>query len=145
MPLIRYRIGDVGAWEEGPCPCGRGLPRLREVRGRVTDFLVGPDGRLVSGVFLATYVVAHRPALGQVQIHQNEVGKICYRLRPGPGFDRPRDTAYLVRAARQYLGEATEVEWEFVDAPIPAEASGKFTFCRSTVLPSFAGGKRVER
>src|SRR5262249_36293897 len=53
MPLIRYRIGDLGAWADGPCPCGRGLPRLRNVAGRVTDFLVGCDGRLVSGVYLA--------------------------------------------------------------------------------------------
>src|SRR5262249_16951702 len=76
MPLIRYRIGDVGSWEEGICPCGRALPRLRSVEGRVTDFLVGSDGRLVSGVFLATYVVAHRPSLGQVQIHQDRAGEI---------------------------------------------------------------------
>src|SRR5262249_29218268 len=74
MPLIRYRIGDLGAWEEGTCACGRGLPRLRSVAGRVTDFLVGADGRLVSGVFLATYLVAQRPSLGQVQIHQEKAG-----------------------------------------------------------------------
>ena len=74
MPLIRYRIGDMAAWADGLCPCGRGLPRLERVSGRVTDFLVGADGRLVSGVFLATYVVAHRPSLGQVQIRQHRAG-----------------------------------------------------------------------
>ena len=73
MPLIRYRIGDLGSLTEGDCPCGRGLPRLAALHGRSTDFLVGSDGRLVSGVFLATYVVAQRPSLGQVQIS------------PGPG------------------------------------------------------------
>src|SRR4029079_2619649 len=41
MPLIRYRIGDLGSWMNGPCPCGPSLPRLREVSGRVTEFLVG--------------------------------------------------------------------------------------------------------
>ena len=51
MPLIRYRIGDMAAWADGPCPCGRGLPRLERVAGRVTDFLIGADGRLVSGVY----------------------------------------------------------------------------------------------
>ena len=53
----------------------------------MTDFLVGADGRLVSGVFLATYVVAHRPSLGQVQIDQRRAGHVVYRLCPGPGFD----------------------------------------------------------
>lgn len=102
MPLIRYRIGDMGTWEEGQCPCGRGLPRLREVSGRVTDFLVGADGRLVSGVYLATYVVARRTSLGQVQILQEEPGRVRYRIKPGPSSrgettwitskGKPRDT-----------------------------------------------------
>ncbi len=73
MPLIRYRIGDLGAWAAGTCRCGRGLPRLERVAGRVTDFLVGCDGRLVSGVYLATYVVAQRRAWGR-----------CRFIRIGP-------------------------------------------------------------
>src|SRR5262249_55637025 len=74
MPLIRYRVGDVGSWDEGPCPCGRGLPRLKEVAGRVTDFLVGGDGRLVSGAFLSVALVARRTSLGRVQIEQHQAG-----------------------------------------------------------------------
>ena len=70
MPLIRYRIGDMAAWADGPCPCGRGLPRLERVAGRVTDFLVGADGRLVSGVYLGHL---RRGAAAE----------------PGPGADSP--------------------------------------------------------
>jgi phenylacetate-CoA ligase len=136
MPMIRYRIGDVGAWEEGDCACGRQLPRLRQVHGRVTDFLVGGDGRLVSGVFLATYVVAGRPSLGQVQILQERAGEIVYRIRPGRKFDQAEDFAYLERASREYLGKQVKVGFTLVDA-LPAESSGKFLFSRSTVTPSF--------
>ena len=46
MPLIRYRIGDVAASQAGPCSCGRGLPRLEGLQGRVTDFLVARTGAL---------------------------------------------------------------------------------------------------
>src|SRR5207248_7261417 len=102
MPLIRYRIGDMAAWADGPCPCGRGLPRLGRVAGRVTDFLVGCDGRLVSGVFLATYVVAQRPSLGQVQIHQDRPGSVVYRLKPGRDFRAAADAEYLRAATRHY-------------------------------------------
>jgi phenylacetate-CoA ligase len=136
MPLIRYRIGDLGAWAEGTCPCGRSLPRLARLAGRVTDFLVGGDGRLVSGVHLATYVVAQRPSLGQVQIRQDRAGAVVYRIRPGPGFSVPDDLEYLRRATRRYLGEDAEVETELVEA-LPAEASGKFLFSRSTVSAAF--------
>jgi phenylacetate-CoA ligase len=44
MPLVRYDIGDyaeVGA----PCACGRGLPVLRRILGRVRNTLVTADGR----------------------------------------------------------------------------------------------------
>jgi phenylacetate-CoA ligase len=139
MPLIRYRIGDVGSWQEGACPCGRSLPRLRSVQGRVTDFLVGGDGRLVSGVFLATYVVAHRPSLGQVQIHQDKAGELLYRIRPGHGFCPAEDVPYLEETARRYLGADTVIGWEPV-AELPSEASGKFLFSRSTVTPGFLQG-----
>jgi phenylacetate-CoA ligase len=139
MPLIRYRIGDLGALAEGDCPCGRGLPRLAALHGRSTDFLVGSDGRLVSGVFLATYVVAHRPSLGQVQIRQDRTGAVLYRVRPGSDFDATADFAYLGAATRQHLGERAEAEFELVDA-LPAEPSGKFLFSRSTVTPGFLAG-----
>ena len=136
MPLIRYRIGDLGAWAAGPCRCGRGLPRLERVAGRVTDFLAGCDGRLVSGVFLATYVVAQRPSLGQVQIVQHKAGEATYRIKPGAAFDPVADVEYLRRTTREYLGDRAVVRAELVDA-LPAEPSGKFLFSRSTVTPDF--------
>jgi phenylacetate-CoA ligase len=136
MPLIRYRIGDLGAWAAGECPCGRGLPRLERVAGRVTDFLVGCDGRLVSGVFLATYVVAGRPSLGQVQIRQDRPGAVLWRLKPGRGFSPSDDLEYLQSATRRFLGAQAAVNSEVV-AELPAEASGKFLFSRSTVTPAF--------
>jgi phenylacetate-CoA ligase len=136
MPLIRYRIGDVGAWASGPCPCGRGLPRLERVAGRVTDFLVGCDGRLVSGVYLATYVVAQRPSLGQVQILQDKAGAVTYRIKPGRNFNQLRDLEYLRTTTRRYLGAEAEIASEVVQE-LPAAPSGKFLFSRSTVAPCF--------
>jgi phenylacetate-CoA ligase len=137
MPLIRYRIGDLGSWASGSCSCGRHLPRLEKVAGRVTDFLVGADGRLVSGVYLATYVVAQRPSLGQVQIHQHRAGHVTYRLCPGPGYDAEADRLYLARATREHLGDGATADIEEVGELLPA-SSGKFVFSRSTVTPEFA-------
>lgn len=46
QPLIRYEIGDLGAWSESACGCGRDqLPVLKELVGRLEDVVVGPDGR----------------------------------------------------------------------------------------------------
>jgi phenylacetate-CoA ligase len=136
MPLIRYRIGDVASWAAGACPCGRSLPRLRGVLGRVTDFLVGGDGRLVSGAFLSVSLVAQRTSLGQVQIHQDTPGRVLYRVKPGHDFDERRDLEFLRQATCRYLGADTVVEHELV-ADLPSEPSGKFLFCRSSITPEF--------
>lgn len=136
MPLIRYRIGDMGCWAKGSCRCGRGLPRIEKLHGRMTDFLVGSDDRLVSGVFLATYVVAQRPALGQVQIRQSQPGAITYRICAGRDFSSEKDLPYLVAASQQYLGKQTKVTWEMV-SELPRETSGKFLFSASTVAPKY--------
>jgi phenylacetate-CoA ligase len=136
MPLIRYRVGDLAEWQPGVCRCGRGLPRLRSVAGRVTDFLVGTDGRLVSGPFLSLYLVGQRPGLGQVQIRQERAGEAHYSIRPPGGRVRGEDLDYLHEGTRQYLGDGARVSWEVVEQ-LPAEPSGKFLFCRSTVSADF--------
>jgi phenylacetate-CoA ligase len=136
MPLIRYRIGDVASWAEGICPCGRTLPRLRGVMGRVTDFLVGGDGRLVSGAFLSIYLVAQRTSLGQVQIRQDAPGRVLFRVKPGHDFDEGPDLEFLRQTTRRYLGEDAVIGYELV-SDLPAESSGKFLFCRSSVTPDF--------
>lgn len=35
--LLRFGTGDLAAWAEGPCPCGRTAPRLAGILGRVGD------------------------------------------------------------------------------------------------------------
>ena len=49
MPLVRYRIGDRGRWQDGPpCPCGRAFPLVVPTITRESDILRCPDGRLFS-------------------------------------------------------------------------------------------------
>jgi phenylacetate-CoA ligase len=43
MPLIRYEIGDYARVGE-PCACGRALPVLDRILGRVRNMLTLPDG-----------------------------------------------------------------------------------------------------
>jgi len=137
MPLIRYRILDVGMALEGECACGRGLPRLGRLAGRITDFLVGSDGRLVSGLVLGI-AVDQVLSLGQAQIIQERHGDVVFRIVPVNGRRPPeRDLEFLRQEARAYLGSDTCVEFEFVDH-IPPEPSGKYRFCISKVSTGLA-------
>jgi phenylacetate-CoA ligase len=53
-PVIRYLTGDVVRQRNDECPCGRGLPLLESVEGRLVDFIVAKDGSFISPYVLAT-------------------------------------------------------------------------------------------
>ena len=77
MPLIRYEIGDrarVGA----PCSCGRGLPVLTRVLGRVRNMATDPTGRRFWPSFPAKSWTAV-PAVRQLQFVQVNAGQINVR------------------------------------------------------------------
>lgn len=133
MPLIRYRIGDVGALRSEPCPCGRGLPMLERVEGRVTDFLVGSDGRLVSGVYVGTYLIGKCPGLGQVQVLQERPGELFYKVTNPPS---DADIEFVRDTSEKMLGANVKVDIEYVES-IPRSRSGKLLLCRSTATTDF--------
>ncbi|MDD5674486.1 MAG: hypothetical protein PHC61_09995, partial [Chitinivibrionales bacterium] len=47
MPLIRYRIGDIGVLSAQECSCGLPFPVLEKIVGRIDDSIVTPDGRII--------------------------------------------------------------------------------------------------
>src|SRR6185437_9833951 len=49
MPMIRYRVGDVGRFHPGSKP-GTPVLILRDVAGRDVDRIWLPDGRWISGL-----------------------------------------------------------------------------------------------
>jgi phenylacetate-CoA ligase len=139
MPMIRYRLGDTASRVAGTCPCGRSLPQIDQVAGRVTDFLVGVDGQFCSGVAMATFIVSKKPSFGQIQIIQDERNKILYRVGCGKKKQlNSKDIEFLREQTELYLGKGIEIECEFVDS-IPHEASGKFLFSKSKVAREIMG------
>lgn len=76
VPLLRYRIGDLARWVEGPCPCGRTAPRF-ELLGRADD-------RLVVGSLL----VAYDEFLHVIQAHPECLSLPQLVVNSGPRGDR---------------------------------------------------------
>jgi len=131
MPLIRYEIGDLGRPLHEACPCGRGLPLMDRVEGRVTDFIVTANGRRVSGVAAATYLITNCPGVGQVQLVQRRRGEVLLRCVAGDGFDGAARQR-LVERGRELFGPGMEVELEQVEN-IPRGPTGKWRFSISSV------------
>jgi phenylacetate-CoA ligase len=133
MPLIRYRIEDTAHPVAGVCSCGRGLPRLRLDGGRVTDFLVTPEGKIVSGAAMTIYFIATVPGIAQAQIVQKTIDFLQLRLVKGPAFND--DSRRLLESkVREFFGPKMQHEIELVGS-IPSTASGKHRFSISELDP----------
>ena len=140
MPFIRYRVGDRGRPLSGQCPCGRGLQRLDQVIGRVTDFLVSTRGELVHGATLVHYALALGYDVGQVQLIQRQLGQVKVRLTE-LCRGRDRELAHLEKTLRILLGPDIQIEREFVPSILP-EPSGKYRVTICMIQPSVDPAKR---
>jgi phenylacetate-CoA ligase len=121
QPLIRLRLGDLAQWASQSCECGRAMPILKEVVGRVEDVVSGPDGRQMvrfHGVFV------DQPHVREGQVVQETLHRIRVKVVPVDGFGS-RDIDDIVNRVRQRLGPEVEVIVETV-AEIPRTAAGKF-------------------
>lgn len=120
QPLIRYRIGDLATWAPDPCRCGRAMPVIAEVNGRVEDVVVGPDGRQLvrfHGVFVGMDQVR------EAQVVQEAVDRFRVLVVADDGFD-DADESEIVNRLQHRVGEVA-VRVLRVES-IPRTASGKF-------------------
>ena len=130
FPFIRYRTGDVGVLGSEPCSCGRGLPLLKEIQGRSTDFLVAQDGTVMHGLALV-YILRDLPQVKAFKISQESLDLTRVQVV----LEAPLDDALrakIVAGFRARLGRAVVVEVGQVDAIAP-EKSGKFRYVVSKV------------
>ncbi|MBC8337419.1 MAG: phenylacetate--CoA ligase family protein [Rhodospirillales bacterium] len=90
MPLIRYDIGDFAEVGD-PCPCGRGLPVLKRIVGRVQDMVVLPGGErrwtLLSAGNIESFLEI--APIRQYQFVQKDLQTIEVRLVMDRGLSEP--------------------------------------------------------
>lgn len=122
MPLIRYEIGDF-AEAGGLCACGRGLPVIHRILGRMRNMLVLADGRRYWPSF-GLRGLSTELGIRQHQLVQKSFDLIEARLV----VDVPLDSANEERLRRQLLSRAPEgfrIGLTYC-AEIPRSAGGKF-------------------
>jgi len=130
FPFIRYRTGDVGTLDPGCCSCGRGLPSLREIQGRTTDFVVACDGTVMHGLALI-YVIRDLPGIEAFKIIQETKLHVRVLVVETEKYS-PKVEAAICGGIRARLGQQVLVEVEHVE-DIPREQSGKFRYVVSNV------------
>lgn len=122
MPLIRYSTGDRGtlANEFQTCACGRRLPAMGSVEGRVDDLLYTLDGRKIGRldpIFKSALPVV------EAQVIQESLDTIVMRLVPAPEYT-PQDGQTLINRLCARMGDV-HVRLELL-SEIPRESNGKF-------------------
>ncbi len=132
FPFIRYRTGDIGVLDPEPCPCGRSLPVLAEVRGRTTDLVVARDGTVMHALALI-YVVREEPGIERFRIVQESLERTVVELVPGHGYD-PACAGRIRDGIAARLGPGVTVEVRTVERIAPAR-SGKHRYVESRVAP----------
>ena len=79
MPLIRYQIGDIGVLSDKDCSCGRGLPLLEKVKGRIRSIFRNKQGDLIDGgIFIRLFYF--RENIKQFQVIQESLEQITINI-----------------------------------------------------------------
>lgn len=99
MPFVRYSLDDLGRWSPASrCQCGRDLPCLEVITGRMDGFIVKPDGQKVYDAILA-YSVPE--GVAQFQVRQTALDELTAKVVVAEGFD-PEE---VLRACKVRWGE----------------------------------------
>ena len=124
MVLLNYRLGDLGVLATKPCPCGRNLPLLEKLGGRVYETIRLPDGRqFITDVLEIDFKDELKSSL-QAQINQVDPHRLLWRIVPCFSTDREALSHRLLKKSKSVFGDI-EVEVEFVEK-IPRTSAGKF-------------------
>ena len=133
MPLIRYRIGDLGIQTDEKCACGRSWPLIESIQGRIDDYLVLPSGRKISWLYLiraigywAAIFRENVFAISQYQIIQDRKDRVILNLVKGREFNPEMLGRIRSSLKKEFdeLGENLEVVIQIVD-DIPRGRTGK--------------------
>jgi len=131
FPFIRYRTGDVAVLDDQACSCGRGLPLLKDIQGRTTDFIIAADGTAMHGLALI-YVIRDLEGVSDFKIIQQSLSVIDVQIVPDNQYQNGIDEA-IRQGFKKRLGQGVTINVEKVDQ-IASEKSGKYRYVMSKVL-----------
>lgn len=123
MPLLRYRLGDIGQINPDPCRCGRRFRTMRLTHGRIYDHVVLPDGRRIfADRFL---MVAHnQPGVSELFARQDAAGTVRVHVVPDGTVPVPDLLAQIRKVLESDAGGAFPLEVLTADR-IPLSPGGK--------------------
>jgi len=120
QPLIRYRIGDYMRLSNKQCACGRQMPVVEEITGRMEDVIIGKDGREMvrfHGIFTGI------DKIQKGQIVQETLNDIIINVQVDEVLTLAEKEVLTKRIYSQLDGVNVQI---FEMKEIPCGANGKF-------------------
>jgi len=124
MPFLRYRTGDLAMLSATGHRALPGYPACERIEGRLQEFLVCRDERLIS---ITTLGVGHFPELSAVeaiQYEQHQPGEVVLKVVARPRLS-PAQVEHIARAVRDKTQGGCDVRVQHVER-IPRTGNGKF-------------------
>ncbi|WP_197477055.1 hypothetical protein [Paenibacillus glucanolyticus] len=124
MPLVRYRIGDVGRFLKEECSCGSNEPIL-EILGRTGESVITPKGPVNRSVLSQIWLLLNPIAdIIQIQVEQKNY-ELFHIKYTGKGIIDKNVKTEIEKALKRFLKCDIFVTTEKVDIIIPDSSTGK--------------------
>lgn len=125
MPLVRYRNEDLGVLSNGHCACGRGLPLIEKIQGRLSDIIRSPSGGLIHGEFF-THLFYGCRHVSRFQVRQTTPDHLEIRVVATDEFTTS-DQQVIESGILGHGDSGFRISWLRVQE-IPSGESGKYRF-----------------
>jgi phenylacetate-CoA ligase len=130
MPLIRYKVDDIGSPLDGDCECGRSLPLMQVNVAKESDMIRLPNGEAhMSGDFLyLNKVLMERfpNAILEYRVRQKTLEDFYIEIVAGAG-DTGRAEDLLEQLMQKQLGSHINIHYQRVDR-LGRDKSGKLRY-----------------
>ena len=135
MPLIRYRVGDIGSPSAGTCDCGRNLPLMEVAVAKESDIIrLANGGAYMSGDLLyinKPVMKAYPSSILQFRVTQKTIDSFEIEIIPGTGQVKKAEQMFAQLMQKQ-LGKNIQINFKRVPS-IERELSGKLRYFVSEI------------
>lgn len=126
MPLIRYKIGDIGSINFEKCSCGLEFPRINLIEGRDDDFIQLPSGKVIGPRKVITNlysIFTFTNKINKFKIVQSKINSISIYITPGKEFNE-KTIEDFETTLRKIFAESMDIEFK-IRKNMPKNSHGK--------------------
>jgi len=88
FPFIRYKTGDLGIYSKDKCKCGREYPIIKSIIGRINEYLVTKNGKLIHLNKINQFIAENSMHIKKWQLIQEKEGQLFLSIITDDNFSK---------------------------------------------------------